>query len=82
MCTLSIELATFGDENEVGMTDFTGFDFVNFEFHPHFANNQAELELLTKYRRAHKPQIYMCEDGAGIHVSGSEVKTFGNVLIM
>lgn len=78
MCTPSIELAKFGDENEVSMTDFSGFGFVDFEFHPHFTDGQDERERLAEYQRTHKRKIYTCKDGAGLHVSGSGVETFGD----
>lgn len=82
MCTPSIELAAFGDENEVGMTDFTGFGFVSFEFHPHFTDGQGESERLLEYQRMHKLEIYTCIDGAGLHVSDSGVKAFGSVRLI
>ncbi|MDP2655740.1 MAG: Type 1 glutamine amidotransferase-like domain-containing protein [bacterium] len=78
MCTPSIELAKFGDENEVGMTDFSGFGFVSFEFHPHFTDGQDERERLAEYQRTHGREIYTCKDGAGLYVSDSKVETFGD----
>ncbi len=78
MCTLSIELAKFGDENEVGMTDFTGFGFVDFEFHPHFIGDQGERERLAEYQRAYGREIYTCKDGAGLYISDSGVEVFGD----
>lgn len=79
MCTPSIELAKFGDENEVGMTDFSGFEFVDFEFHPHFTGEQEERERVEEYQRTHGRTIYTCKDGAGLHVSDSRVEAFGGV---
>ncbi|MCR4279288.1 MAG: peptidase E [Candidatus Zambryskibacteria bacterium] len=79
MCTSSIELAKFGDENEVGMTDFSGFEFVDFEFHPHFTGDQDERERLAEYQRTHGREIYTCKDGAGLHISNSGVEAFGDV---
>jgi len=79
MCTPSIELAKFGDENEVGMTDFSGFGFVDFEFHPHFTGEQEERERLVEYQRTHKREIYTCKDGAGLYISDSGVEAFGDI---
>jgi len=79
MCTPSIELAKFGDENEVGMTDFSGFGFVDFEFHPHFTGESSEREQLAEYQRTHEREIYTCKDGAGLHVLDSQLITFGEV---
>lgn len=78
MCTPSIELAKFGDENEVGITDFAGFCFVDFEFHPHFTDDQEEREYLAEYQRVHEREIYTCRDGAGLHVSDSGIEIFGD----
>lgn len=79
MCTPSIELAKFGDKNEVGISDLTGFGFVDFEFHPHFTGEPSEYERLAEYQHAHGREIYMCKDGAGMHVSDSGVEVFGEV---
>ncbi len=79
MCTPSIELAKFGDENEVGMTDFSGFGFIDFEFHPHFNDESREREQLAEYQRTHAQEIYTCKDGAGIHVSDPGIEVFGEV---
>jgi dipeptidase E len=82
MCTPSIELAKFGDENEVGMTDFSGFEFVDFEFHPHFTGEPAEREQLAEYRRTHGREIYTCKDGAGLHVTNDGIVEFGSILTL
>lgn len=76
MCTPSIELAKFGDENEVGMTDFSGFGFVDFEFHPHFIGEPSERKQLAEYQRTHGREIYTCKDGAGLRVSDSVIEDF------
>lgn len=78
MCTPSIELAKFGDENEVGMTDFSGFGFVDFEFHPHFTGEQVEREQLSEYQLVYGRDIYTCKNDAGLHVSDSGVEAFGD----
>lgn len=80
MCTPSIELAKFGDENEVGMTDFSGFGFVDFEFQPHFTGEPAEREQLAEYSRTHGREIYLCKDDAGLHVTNDGVVEFGSIL--
>lgn len=80
LCTPSIELAKFGDENEVGMTDFSGFDFVDFEFHPHFTDAQYERERLAEYQHAHGRDMYACKDGAGLHVTNDDVVEFGSII--
>lgn len=79
MCTPSIELAKFGDENEVGMIDFSGFGFVDFEFNPHFTGEPDECMCLAEYQRTHGCEIYICKDEAGLHVSESRIEVFGSV---
>jgi peptidase E len=82
MCTPSIELANFGDEDEVGTTDFSGFGFVDFEFHPHFTDVPVEHERLAAYRRDHGRDVYVCKDGAGLYVTNDEVVTFGDSFLI
>ena len=79
MCTPSIEIASDADANEVGMTDFTGFGFVDFEFQPHFSDTDEEHAWLAEYQRKNEREIYTCKDGAGLHVTDSGVESFGKV---
>jgi len=81
MCTPSIELAKFGDENEVGMTDFSGFGFVGFEFHPHFTGDEGEHGRLAEYQRAHGRDIYACKDSDGLSTNDSgKIALYGDIL--
>lgn len=80
MCTPSIEIAGFEDENEVNMTDFAGFGFVHFEFQPHFSGTQSERDWLAEYQRTHGRAIYTCRDGAGLHITDSRIEAFGEVV--
>lgn len=79
MCTPSIEIAGYEDENEVGMTDFSGFGFVDFEFQAHFGDTPDERAWLAEYQRTHGREIYTCKDSAGLRVSDSGVEMFGDV---
>ena len=81
MCTPSIEIAAFADENDVGMTDLSGFDFVDFEFQPHFTDTPDECAWLAEYEEKHERQIYICNDGAGMHLTDSGVELFGGASI-
>jgi len=81
MCTPSIELAKFGDENEVGMTDFSGFGFVDFEFHPHFTGDPVEHKRLVEYQSTHGRDVYVCKDGAGLYVTNGEIVSFGDLFM-
>jgi dipeptidase E len=78
MLTPSIESASDEDENSVGMTDFTGFSFVDFEFYPHWAGVAVQRIFLEEYKKQRNTTIYTCEDGGGIYVDEGSILTFGN----
>lgn len=76
MMTPSIAIASGADENIPGLTDFTGFNFVDFEFHPHFV--ESDYDFLSKYNRENT-KIYLCKDHNGIFFSEGSIKLFGEV---
>lgn len=78
MMTPSISLAAIADENTPALTDLSGFSFVPFEFHPHYANSAEENDFLRAHCDASK-MIYTCKDGDGIYCSNGDIKTFGDV---
>lgn len=80
MMTPSIGLAAIEDENFPGLTDLSGFSFVNFEFHPHHSNTPEEKTFLHAYGDS-KKSIYACKDGEGIYYSDGNIKTFGDVSV-
>lgn len=79
MLSPSIESASDEDENSVGMTDFTGFSFVDCEFYPHWVSSESQRAFLDGYKKRHDATIYTCEDGGGIFLEGSSILTFGNI---
>lgn len=79
MLTPSIALASDEDENIVGMTDFTGFGFVNFEFYPHWHGLPAQQAFLQTSSRNRTIRLYTSEDGSGIFYHNGIVHTYGNV---
>ncbi len=81
MCTDSIEIALDSDENKVGMTDFSGFGFVNLTFYPHFDASDHHDLVLEKYQKKNGGEIIACEDGAGLFIDGTERYFYGNVSI-
>ena len=79
MMTPTIDLAGIGgDKNTPNLKDTTGFNFVNFEFHPHFKNNEAP-GCLSEYMKGKDYDLYTCEDGSGILYSNGEITLFGEV---
>lgn len=77
MLTPSIDLAGFGDENTPNLNDTTGFNFVGFEFHPHY--NPTDTDYLLEYTKRKNIDLYMCKDGDGIFYSNGEIRIFGEV---
>jgi dipeptidase E len=75
MMTPTINLASSGDDNSVGLRDTEGFNFVSFEFYPHYT--EEDNNFLSHYTTKNK--IYLCRDGDGVFVSGNEIKKFGDI---
>lgn len=73
MMTPTIELAK--SENIISLKDSTGFNFVPFEFFPHYEapNKGFPEEYITDNK------IYCCKDGDGIFVSNGEITKFGDI---
>ncbi len=63
--------ALCGDQNLVGMEDFSGLTLVDFLFWPHFEGGTVAMD---------RP-VYACPDGAGVVVDGNSVELFGHVQI-
>ncbi len=79
MMTPSIDLAGIGgDKNTPNLKETAGFNFVDFEFHPHFKNNEVP-DYLSKYTKGKDHDLYTCKDGDGIFYSNGEIRLFGQV---
>lgn len=78
MMTPSIRLASIADENIPELTDYSGFSFVDFAFHPHYVGSPEEESFLRVHYNTAKT-LYACKDGSGIFCSNEEIKTFGDV---
>ena len=79
MMTPSIDLAGIGgDENIPNIEDTVGFNFVYFEFHPHYKWGEDQ-NILSKYMERKVNDLYVCKDGGGIFYSNGEIKLFGEV---
>lgn len=79
MMTPSIDLAGIGgDKNTPNLKDTTGFNFVNFEFHPHFKDNEVP-DYLSEHMKGKNHDLYTCKDGSGIFFSNGEVRLLGEV---
>ena len=79
MMTPSIDLAGIGgDKNTPDLKVTAGFNFVDFEFHPHFNDNDAP-DYISEYMNGKSNDLYVCKDGAGIFYSNGEIRLFGEV---
>lgn len=77
MLTPSIDLAGFEDENTPNLKDTTGFNFVGFEFHPHY--NLTDSDYLSEYTKRKNNNLYACKDGDGVFCSNGEINIYGKV---
>jgi len=70
-----------GDQNAVGLKDFSALGLNDFEFFPHFDKDNDEIvKRLKEYSKTSKSVIYACKDGDGIIVNGNNMQFFGEVL--
>lgn len=77
----SIDDDISGDQNLVGLRDFSALGLNDFEFFPHFDINNDEItKRLKEYSQTSKSVIYACKDGDGIIVENDNIQFFGEVL--
>ncbi len=72
--TPTIELAGMppGDENLPGLTDLTGFGWVNFEIEPHC--DEDRFALVEKYAESKSHPVYAIDDQTAIKVVNGQVE--------
>jgi dipeptidase E len=77
----TIDMAQFGDEDIVGIADRSSLGIVDFQFMPHWSDDESNkyLDLLKDYSKVKKTTIYACNDGDGIVIDGDDIKFIGNV---
>ncbi len=82
LATPSIEIASWGhdtDPNDVGIKDFTGFDFVNILTQVHYDPSTHRDILLSKKQQL---PIYAIPNGAAIEVNDDQIVVYGNVEVL
>lgn len=81
MMTENIDMAGYPefdrDENNVGITNLSSLNLVDFAFFPHFKNSARYDAVFKKYSKIKKKVIYACPDGSGIVVNGQELRFIG-----
>ncbi len=78
----TIGSARYGDENEVGLTDLSALNLVNFEIMPHWNRWRYYLEDLKYYSKVNNITIYTVEDGQGIVIEDDSIKFYGDIGII
>ncbi|MBU3099751.1 MULTISPECIES: Type 1 glutamine amidotransferase-like domain-containing protein [Clostridium] len=78
----TIDMAQFGDEDIVGIDDRSSLGIVDFQFMPHWSDDESikYLDVLKDYSKVKKTTIYACNDGDGIVIDGNDIKFIGNVM--
>ncbi len=66
------------DENSVNISNLSALNLVDFAFFPHFKNSARYDTFFKKFTRDTKKVIYACPDGAGLVVSGAELRFVGS----
>lgn len=81
MMTENIDMAAYPefdrDENTVNISNLSALNLVDFLFFPHFKNSARYDVVFKKYSKLHQKIIYACPDGAGIVVSGEQLRFVG-----
>ncbi|GAM14854.1 alpha-aspartyl dipeptidase peptidase E [Mesobacillus selenatarsenatis SF-1] len=75
----TIKIASFYDENEVKLEQLDGLNLVDFEFMPHWQENEQLLEKLLSYSLQEESSIFTCADGDGIVIKDNHVELFGAI---
>ncbi len=72
-------IGDFKELNTTGLSDFSGLGLVNFEFIPHFSQENKGA-MASRYLPQTTNTVYGCPDGSGIIVKENEIGLFGPVL--
>ena len=78
MMTEKIDICKICDSNTAELKDLSSFNFVPFEFHPHF--KEQDLPWLREYKNTTQNKIYLCKDSDGVQYKDGKVITFGEII--
>lgn len=80
--TKSIDTSQYLEDDTVGLEDRSSLGIVDFDFMPHWNNEQSEksLESLKEYSKLNNRTVYACKDGDGIVIEGEDVKFIGDIM--
>ena len=77
--TPSLGLLDIDSKNSPSAKPRPALKMVDFEFYPHFKEDDATKRALTAYARVRQTRVYACDDDGGIVVNQGEVATVGRV---
>ncbi|MGD9679356.1 MAG: Type 1 glutamine amidotransferase-like domain-containing protein [Vulcanibacillus sp.] len=75
----TILAASIGDENLVELKDYNALGLVDFDFFPHWNNNDKYLYEIISYSKENKNKVcYVCTDSDGIIVNDDKIILIGD----
>ncbi len=78
MMTPRIDICSICDSNDVNLQDLSSFNFIPFEFHPHFT--EKDIDWLQNYKKNKQmPKILACKDGDGVQYKDNITTLFGKI---
>ncbi|MCG8513697.1 MAG: Type 1 glutamine amidotransferase-like domain-containing protein [Halanaerobiales bacterium] len=79
----TISAAQIGDRNSIGLENLEALGLVNFDFFPHWNNDDDYLKKIIEYSRIKKDKVcYVCKDSDGIIINNNVQKFIGSPLIV
>lgn len=82
MMAKDIAVAKFGDEDIIGLSDLSSLALVDFDFMPHWNEDNHYLDQLKDYSKNTGRTVYTCNDGDGIIVMNNELHFYGDIKII
>jgi len=82
MMSKDISTAKFGDDDIVGLSNLSSLDLVDFDFMPHWNNDNHYLEDIKQYSKTTGNTVYTCNDGDGIIVINNKIHFYGDIKVI
>ncbi|MGK0468455.1 Type 1 glutamine amidotransferase-like domain-containing protein [Clostridium sp.] len=82
MMSKDISTARFGDDDIVGLSSLSSLDLVDFDFMPHWNNDNHYLEDIKEYSKTTGNTVYTCNDGDGIIVMDNKLHFYGDIKVI
>lgn len=79
LLTPTIELARLESVSQDSLSDLTSFDYVEYEFYPHYNENDGHRDMLHDYSSKTRNRVFTCHDGEGVMEVGSVMRVYGDI---